>query len=290
VGAYLPLIIAAVAAAGLYGSVVGGLAVQWVTDSDSSHGILLVLAAAWLLRRRWAALRDLPAAPANAGFAILGLALLIYLAGTLTGDIFILRVSMPIALAGCVLALFGFRHARVALAPMILLAIAIPLPMVIVTTLTMPLQLIASQVAAEVLNASGVFVAREGNLLILRDITLEVAEACSGLRSLVSLVTVSAVCAAGMSLPPGRALLMVATAVPVAVVGNGFRVAATGFLATWFGDIAVHGVVHELTGFVAFLGMLATVVGVQMLTRRRPPAAPASPLPALPTTPLAVSR
>lgn len=282
--------IAAAAAAGLYGSVVAGLAVQWVTDSDSSHGILLILAAAWVLRRRWPALRDLPIAPANIGFAVLGLALFIYLAGTLTGDIFILRVSMPIALAGCVLALFGLGHSRIALAPMALVAIAIPLPMVIVTTLTMPLQLIASQVAAEVLNASGVFVAREGNLLILRDITLEVAEACSGLRSLVSLITVSAVCAAGMSLPPRRALLMVATAIPVAVVGNGFRVAATGFLATWFGDIAVHGVVHELTGFVAFVGMLATVVGVQMLTRRRTPTTPATPLPAIPGTTLAVSR
>ena len=274
----VPLVIGALAAAALYGSVVAGLVRQWVTDENSSHGLLLIAAAAFVLRRRWSSLRALPADPANTGFLLLGLSLLVYTLGTLTGDVFILRVSLPAALAGCVLALWGRAHLRATFAPLALVLLAVPVPMVVVTHLTLPLQLIASDVAAEVLDSAGVFVAPQGNLLMLKNLTLEVAEACSGLRSVVSLVSVAAICGAILSLTPPRALLLVGAAVPIAVIGNGFRVAATGFLATWFGDVAVRGVVHEATGFVAFLAMcgcvIAVQIGVSSLVRRRRAAAP----------------
>jgi exosortase len=277
-----PILVGGAAAAALYASVVAGLVRQWFTDDTSSHGVLLVAAAAFVLRRRWATLRALHVQPANTGFLVLGVALAVYALGTLTGDVFILRVSLPIVLAGCVLALWGRAHARTLFAPLALLMIAIPLPMVVVTHLTLPLQLIASDVAAEVLDGAGVFVVQEGNLLILKNLTLEVAEACSGLRSLVSLLTVAAVCAAVLSLKPARTLLLIAAAVPIAVIGNGFRVAATGFLVTWFGPGAARGLVHDLTGFAAFLVMCACLVGVQLAAvsiarRRRAAAAPSAP-------------
>jgi exosortase len=265
--AWAPLVVAGLAAAGLYGSAIAGLATQWTTDENSSHGLLLVGAAALVLYRRWRSLRTLSLNPANSGFLVLAGALLVYAAGTITGDVFVVRVSLPFAIAGCVLALCGHAHARRVAAPIGLLLLAIPLPMVIVTHLTLPLQLVASQVAAETLDAAGVFVVREGNLLILRDLTLEVAEACSGLRSLVSLVTVGAVCAAVLGLSAPRALMLMAVAVPVAVIGNGLRVAATGFLTTWFGEAAVRGVLHDVTGYAAFLAMCATIIGVQIASR-----------------------
>jgi exosortase len=267
-GTLAPLVIAAAAAVGLYGSVAVGLVRQWLTDENSSHGLLLVAAALFVLYRRRATFRTLPVQPANSGLALLASALFIYFVGTLTGDVFILRVSLPIALAGCALALRGPALTRAALAPLGLLLLAMPIPAVIVTHLTLPLQLIASDVAAEVLDTSGVFVVQQGNLLMLKDLTLEVAEACSGLRSLVSLVTVGAVCGAVLSLRPSRAVLLMAAAVPIAVIGNGFRVAATGFLATWFGEVAVRGFIHELTGFVAFLAMCACLVAVQIAASR----------------------
>lgn len=284
-----PLLVAGAAAAGLYGSVIAGLASQWLTDENSSHGLLLAGAAAFVLYRRRSSLRALPVHPVNAGFVVLGSALLVYLVGTLTGDVFILRLSLPVALGGCVLALWGPAHGRASLAPLALLLLAVPLPMVVVTHLTLPLQLIASDVAAEVLGASGVFVVPQGNLLILKNITLEVAEACSGLRSLVSLVTVAAVCAAVLSLSLGRTALLMGAAIPIAVIGNGFRVAATGFLTTWFGEVAVRGIVHDLTGYAAFIVMCACIIGVQIgaarIARRR-----ASPTASAPGTTLAVSE
>jgi exosortase len=261
--------VAILAAAGLYGPVVAGVARQWWVDPVSSHGVLLVAAAALVLRRRWAALRALPPAPRNWGFMLLACALLLYIAGTLAGDLFTRRVSLPLTIAGGVVALLGTGHLRLALAPLSLLLIAVPLPGVVVTNLTLPLQLASSQVGAGILHAANVEVIRQGNLLMLRDITLEVADICSGLRSLVSLVSVAAMLGAVLSLTPQRAIFLIVAAAPVAVIGNGVRVAATGLMTTWVGEAAVRGALHDLTGYVAFLMMCAVIVLLLMATRSR---------------------
>jgi exosortase len=262
-------IAAAAAAAALYASVLAGLARQWWVEPASAHGLLLVAAAGLLVYRRMDRWRTLPIDPRNAGFAVVGAGLLIYALGTISGDVFILRVSLPFAIAGAVLALGGPQHLRLAGAPLALVVLAIPLPAVLVTHVTMPLQLIASQVAAGVLHACQVQVVREGNLLMLSRVTLEVADACSGLRSLVSLVSVAAVCAAFFSLSPRRVLLLLAAAVPIAIIGNGLRVAATGLLSTWIGAAAAEGLLHDATGYAAFVAMCAAVVGLQIASRPR---------------------
>ena len=109
---------------------------------------------------------------------------------------------------------------------------------------------------------------REGNLLMLNRVTLEVADACSGLRSLVALVSVTAVCAAFFSMSPRRVAFLMAAAVPVAIVGNGLRVAATGLLSTWIGEAAARGFLHDLTGYAAFVAMCAIIVGLQIAAKR----------------------
>lgn len=260
------------AAGALYAPVVGGTIRQWYEQSDDSYGALLALAAIVVLVRRRARIRTLPAAPVNTGFLVLACALVVYVLGFLVGDLFLMRVSLPAACAGAILALWGTAHARALAAPLGLFLLAIPLPAVLVTHLTLPLQLMASQIAAGVLAICHVPVAREGNLLLLPHITLEVAEACSGLRSVTSLVAVAAICGAVIPLTVARTIALIAAAVPIAVVGNGLRVAATGLLTTWIGEIAVRGAVHELTGFVAFLAMCAATLAVDVLARSRIPA------------------
>jgi exosortase len=262
------VLVAAVAAVGLYGSVVAGVARQWVTDPVSSHGILLAAGAAFVVYRRRRQLQSMAVEPRNWGLVLLVLGLLVYVVGALAGDLFLLRVSLPIAFTGVIAGLFGPRHLRVAAAPLALLTLAIPLPGAIVTHLTMPLQLAASQVAAGVLQAVQIDVVRQGNLLALNNITLEVADVCSGLRSVVSLNAIAALCGVLLSLRPQRTLMLMAAALPIAVIGNGFRVAATGVLTTWLGEVAVRGTLHELTGVVSFLVMCAAVIGLQIATRR----------------------
>jgi exosortase len=156
-----------------------------------------------------------------------------------------------------VLAVAGTAYARTLFAPMALMALAIPLPAIIVTYLTLPLQLVSSQVAADMLQMSGMNVARQGNLLVLDHITLEVAEACSGLGSLLSLGSVAAVGAALLPIDRWGRMVMFAVVVPIAIIGNGLRVAATGWLSTWMGEMATKGAIHEATGFAAFLVMCA---------------------------------
>lgn len=268
-GASVALCVAFLAAAGLYAPVVTGVAQQWWVDPYSSHGVLLAGAAAFVLRRRWASLWALPPDPRNWGFVLLGCALLLYVAGTLAGDLFTRRISLPIAIAASVVALLGTGHLRLLLAPLALIVLAVPLPGVVVTYLTMPLQLAASQVATGILHTAQVDVIRQGNLLVLPGITLEVADACSGLRSLVSLISVAAMSGAVLSLAPQRAIFLVVAAAPIAVVGNGVRVAATGLLTTWIGETAVRGALHDLTGYAAFLMMCAGVLLLQRATRSR---------------------
>jgi exosortase len=270
------LVVVAVAATLLYAPVLTGMARQWWVEPNSSHGLLLIAVAALLLYRRSDRLRALPLQPRNAGLAIVFGGLAVFAAGTITGDIFILRASLPVVLAGAVLAVGGVAHLRMLAAPLALLVIAIPLPAVIVTHLTMPLQLVASQVAASVLQTFQVPVVREGNLLMLERATLEVADVCSGLRSLVSLVSVTAVCAAFFSMSARRVLLLFAAAVPIAIVGNGLRVAATGLLTTVMGRAAAEGFIHDATGFVAFVAMCALVIALQIVTRPRRQSAPAA--------------
>jgi exosortase len=218
--------------------------------------------------RRRRQLQSLPIEPRNWGLGLLAMGLLVYVVGALAGDLFLLRASLPLTVAGALLGLLGVRHLRACAAPLALLILAMPLPGAIVTHLTLPLQLVASQVAAGVLQAAQIDVVRQGNLLALDNITLEVADVCSGLRSVVSLNAIAALCGVMLSLPLRRTLMLMAAALPIAIVGNGFRVAATGVLTSLFGEVAVRGTLHELTGVAAFLAMCAAVIGLQIATRR----------------------
>ena len=265
------MLLAVLAAAGaavlLYAPTLIGLARQWTSDPAASHGLLLAGAAAFVAFRRSSDLRAIPLSPRSAGIAIAAFAMLIYLAGALAGDLFVQRVSLPIAITGAVLAIAGIPHFRTLFAAIALFTLAIPLPAIVVTYLTLPLQLVSSQIAADMLQASNMNVIRQGNLLVLDQITLEVAEACSGLQSLLSLGSVAAVAAALLPLDRFGRLVMFASVVPIAIIGNGLRVASTGWLTTWIGDMAVKGIIHDATGYAAFLVMCAAMFSLLWIGR-----------------------
>lgn len=248
-----------------------------MNDTTTSHGILLAIAAAVVVVRRMPELRALPLQPSSLGLLFVGVGLALFILGTVGAEVFVVRFSIPIVLVGAVIALWGVRHARALLAAFGLIVLAIPLPGVVVTSLTMPLQLVASQVAEGLLAAGQIPVTREGNLLFLERATLEVADACSGLRSATSLLSVAAVCTALLRLSWPRAATLMAISLPVAIVGNGFRVAATGVLTHWIGERATQGLIHDMTGYVAFFAMCVVTVLVLRLTR---PTAPQVTVPA----------
>jgi exosortase len=237
----------------LYGDVVAKLFHDWSIDENYSHGFLVIpiaLYLAWERRQRFitASLR-----PSILGLvvAIGGLAML--LAGVLGAEVFTTELSMLATIAGTVLFVFGWSHLRVMLFPISFLLLMIPLPAIIFIQITFPLQLLASRFGESALVLAGIPVLREGNVIHLANTSLEVAEACSGIRSLISLLTLGIVYGYFMdSRPSVRGVIALAT-VPVAIVTNGLRVAGTGIGAHYFGPAVAEGFFHEFSGWLIFI-------------------------------------
>ena len=253
----------------LYAGVASGLVAEWASSPDASYGIVLAsvaLLVAWRRREAFARAID-PAATALPGAAVLLAGLCLYLVGQLGADLFITRISFLLVVTGALWFLAGWRALRTIAAPLVFLAIAVPLPALVANAITAPLQLTASRVAEASLTTMGVAVFRDGNVLELPSTALEVAEACSGLRSIVSLAAISVLLAwTEPSLP--RRLAIVAASLPIAIVVNGLRIAATGLACEAWGPKAASGSWHTFSGWVTFMVSVFVLVQVQRLMAR----------------------
>jgi exosortase len=262
----------------LYAGTAGALLVEWFTSPDSSYGLIVAgvaLALMWRRRRLIGASRDTALMSALALCAV-GFGLVLYLAGLFAADLFTTRASMVVLAGGLIWFLGGSGAVRVLSAPLFFLLLAIPLPQLVVNTITLPLQLVASAIAERSLTAVGIPVFRDGNVLELPSVTLQIVEACSGLRSAISLVSVAALLAWSIGGPHLRRATLVAGAVPIAVFMNGMRVAATGVASETWGPAMTGGTWHTATGWVTFVVSLAMLMGTERWMarpRRCPPAA-----------------
>jgi exosortase len=264
----------------VYWQVFRRLVDAWIVDGNYSHGFLIVPIAAYLAWERRHKLAAAPIRPSWLGFVVFAGGVLVLLAGLMGSELFLSRISLLGTLAGMVLFLFGWAYLRILAFPLAFLLLMIPLPAIVFNQIAFPLQLLASRVGESVISTAGVPVLREGNVLILANTSLEVAEACSGIRSLVSLITLGIVY--GYFIDPRgwvRAVI-VASTIPVAILANGARVAGTGILAHWMGPAAAQGFFHEFSGWVVFIVAFALMLGLQRLivrlAPRRAAGAPAS--------------
>ncbi len=269
----------------LYGPILAGLVRQWAGDDRYSHGFLVVPLAAWFAWEQRARFRAAEPRPAIFGLAAVIASLLVLATGVLGADLFLARVSMLGVIAGCVLYLYGWARLRVVAFSIGFLLLMIPLPAVVFNQLTLPLQLIASRLGETVIGWGGVPVLREGNILVLPQATLEVAQACSGIRSLVSLLTLAI--AYGYFTERRLALrtVLALAALPLAILSNGLRVAWTGFATGYIGARATEPLFHETSGWLAFLGAFAVLIAVHrtivyLAARLHPAGARASSAPA----------
>jgi exosortase len=244
----------------MYASVLSALTRQWWDDPNYGHGFFVPVFAVYVLwneRDRWSAL---PSRANNIGFAIMLFAIGLRVLGMLGAELFIARLSLVILICGMVLFLAGRQALRSIAFPIGYLLFMIPLPAIVYYQLTFPLQLWASRLGASGLVALGIHTVREGNLLVLPNCTLNVVEACSGIRSLLSLL--AAVVAYGYLAEPStwkRSVLAFAS-IPIAIATNGLRLVATGMLSYFFGPSVDSGVVHLALGLgffaLAFLSIL----------------------------------
>ena len=260
----------------LYGDVLSSLVRQWASDDNYSHGFFIIPLAIYCGWQRRDLLSRTPAQPHAAGLVLILIGLLTFAAGSLAAELFLTRLSIVVVAAGTILFLWGPAHLRLLAFPLALLPLMIPLPALIFNQIAFPLQLVASRLGETTLAAAGIPVLRDGNVLELPNITLAVAEACSGIRSLISLITLAIVLAYFTERRPmGRAVIIL-SAVPIAIVANAFRVAGTGFTSHWLGPRLAEGFFHGFSGWLVFAVAFAGLLATQRVVRRIPGSAGSS--------------
>jgi len=247
----------------LYRHVVVKLVHDWATDDNYSHGFLIVPLALYLAWERRQGLAGLAPRPSVSGLLIVLASVGVLAAGTLGAELFLARVSMIGVLAGAIVFLYGWQHLRTLAFPVAFLLLMVPLPALIFNQVAFPLQLLASRAGEMALSVLHIPVLREGNVIVLAHTTLEVAEACSGIRSLVSLLTLGIVYGYFID-PRGPVRVAIAlSTVPVAIAANGLRVAGTGVAAQYYGAQAAQGFLHSFSGWMVFVVALAAVFAVR---------------------------
>jgi exosortase len=252
----------------VYFPVIASLVRQWASDENYSHGFLVVPFAvlfAWRSRRELAAAESRPRV---IGLFATIVSVVTFLAGQFAAELFLMRISLLGVIAGTIVFLWGVRHLRILAFPMALLLLAIPLPAIVLNQIAFPLQLLASRAGETVVSAAGVPILREGNVLILPDTTLEVVQACSGIRSLAALMTLGLIL--GKLAEPRRwaRVVLFALTIPVAIVANAARVAGTGLATRWIGPHAAEGFFHTFSGWLVFVVAFGALLACASLLRR----------------------
>jgi len=182
---------------------------------------------------------------------LLGLMMLVL--GDLGAELFISRTSLPILIAGLVTLLLGWNFLRAVLFPLAFLILMIPIPAIVFNQITFPLQLLASKIASSILPALGVPVLREGNIIGLPLMQLEVAEACSGIRSLMSLTTLAIIYGYLTESNVWIRVLLAVASLPIAVATNSLRIVGTGLLVQYWDPDKAEGFFHAFSGWLIFV-------------------------------------
>jgi exosortase len=264
-GLWAPIALSVAAFAFLYRAVIAKLVYDWTYDGNFSHGFLIVPIAAYLVWERRKKLAATPIEPTVVGLVLLVGSLATLAAGILGAELFLSRVSMVGVIGSVVLFTTGWRFVRVLMFPLAFLLLMIPIPAIVFNQISLPLQLLASKAAEYTLQMAHIPVLREGNVIVLANTSLEVAEACSGIRSLISLVTLAIVYGYFTDPRVWARFVLTLAAVPVAVVSNAARVAGTGVAAHYYGPQVAEGFFHTFSGWMLFLVAFVMLFAIQKL-------------------------
>lgn len=240
----------------LYASILSRLFAQWMNDPNFSHGIFVPLFALFVLWQDRKRLLQVGAAPSWSGLPLIVVGLLMLILGVLGAELFFSRTSLLVLLAGLIVLFQGWAFFRAVLFPWAILILMIPIPSLLLQKVTFPLQLLASRLSSDFLPLCGVPVLREGNVIVLPSMPLEVAEACSGIRSLLSLVTLAIIYGYLMDKRTWVRVVLAVSAVPIAVAANGFRIFGTGLLVQYWDPDKAQGFFHAFSGWLIFVASL----------------------------------
>ena len=272
----------------VYFTVLLKLGGDWWNDENYSHGLLIPFIIAYILwheRERFLGTRTRPSA--FWGATGVALSLLALWAGVAGAELFVQRISLVLMVTSVVIYFWGFRLLRLVAVPLSLLVLSIPIPQIVFNRIAFPLQLFASRCAVGAMSFFNIPVLRQGNIIELMPLgssepkRLAVVEACSGIRSLMTLVTLAvvyayftkpkvartSVCDSAdrsqtevwatshwlKSFTFWRSLMLVVAAVPIAILTNALRVSGTGVLAHYYGTRVADGFFHTFSGWVIYI-------------------------------------
>jgi exosortase len=247
----LPILVAWVA---IYYYVLRRLVDDWRVDENYSHGFLIPVVSGYVVWSRRAQIFSTPIEPRRwLGGAMMLIATLMLFAGILGAELYITRLSLVLSLAALAVYFGGVGRLRGLLFPIGLLLFALPVPNILFNQIAVPLQLIASDYATRLIWLFGIPALREGNIIEMAQMKLQVVEACSGIRSLMALAGLAVIYVYFAETRCWRRMVLVAAVVPIAVLANAARVAGTGLLAHYRGVQAAEGFLHNFSGLLIFL-------------------------------------
>jgi exosortase len=232
---------------------------DWSTDPNFSHGFLIPFVALYMIWYKKNELAEISLKPSLTGIIVIIGGMLIHMAGNLGSELFLMRFSMIITLSGIIIYFCGFEIFKKLLVPIAYLIMMIPIPSILWNQVAFPLQLFAAQISAKAINLLNIPVFREGNILHLANTSLEVVDACSGIRSLTSLLALTGAFSFLAPLSTFKKWILFLSAVPIAVAVNVIRLTITGAMAAWIGPETAHGFLHDMSGLIIFGAALILV-------------------------------
>jgi exosortase len=252
----------------LYAPLYPHLLKTWLEDSNNSHGLLIPIVSLYLLWELRGRVTTTRWNPTVTGFVLLLGSLVTYFVCFVGGVVFPARLTMVTTLVGLVVFNAGWAVFRFTWFPIVFLCFMVPVPDTLMNLVSFPLQLLVSDVSAYLIGLYGLPVYAEGNMLLFARYSFEVTEACSGIRSLISYLAIGALLAFLERDSWVKSVVLVASAVPLALFVNLLRVSGTGVTANYFGTKVAQGFAHDFSGFVVFaLGIVLMLIEVWVLKK-----------------------
>jgi len=249
----------------LYWQILVHLLGQWWHDPNFSHGFFVPVFSGFIVWQERNRLARQPVRPSWAGLAIAAGAMCTLVVGQLGAELFLSRSSLLILLAGLIILFGGWAAFRALSFPWAFLVLMIPIPAIVFNQITFPLQLLASRLASFILPIFGVPVLREGNLITLPAMPLQVAEACSGIRSLMSLITLAIIYGYLLEKRLWLRWVLALASIPIAVAANSVRIIGTGLLVQYWDPDKAEGYYHTSWGWLIFVISLVMLYGLHGL-------------------------